>query len=85
MRNLLLACLVLPLVLAVPGVPDADAAGCTCRHKDGDIPEGQTACIATPKGMMLARCQKVLNNTSWKVLDSPCPTASLRLPGEKAG
>lgn len=60
--------------------------GCTCRHKDGDVLEGQTACIATPRGMSMARCERVLNNTSWKILDEPCPTARLQPPGPaKAG
>lgn len=53
---------------------------CTCRHKGGDVIEGQTACIRTPKGMMLAVCDRVLNNTSWKMLGQPCPSASLTPP-----
>lgn len=53
---------------------------CTCRHKGGDVIEGQTACIRTSKGMMLAVCDRVLNNTSWKMLDQPCPTAGLISP-----
>jgi hypothetical protein len=46
---------------------------CTCRHSDGEVPEGQTACIKSPTGMKMARCESVLNNTSWKMLDAPCP------------
>jgi hypothetical protein len=49
---------------------------CTCRHSGGDVNEGQTACIKTPKGMAMARCERVLNNTSWKMLDVPCPFAN---------
>jgi hypothetical protein len=59
----------------------ADAAGpngeCTCSYQGGDVIEGQTACIRTAKGPTLARCEKVLNNTSWKLLDQPCPAAQL--------
>lgn len=46
---------------------------CTCRHAGGEVAEGQSACIKTPKGMSMARCERVLNNTSWKMLDMPCP------------
>ncbi|MEC9342434.1 MAG: hypothetical protein VYD64_01185 [Pseudomonadota bacterium] len=60
------------------------AADCTCRYRGGDIPEGQTTCFQTAQGPTLARCEKVLNNTSWKLLDQPCPTASLR-PDDAAG
>lgn len=50
---------------------------CTCRGNGQDIPEGQTVCLKTASGMKLARCERVLNNTSWKILDSDCPTAAL--------
>jgi hypothetical protein len=50
---------------------------CKCRFNGGYIDEGKTACLKTPKGLSLARCVKVLNNTSWKSLDLPCPVASL--------
>lgn len=46
---------------------------CTCRHSGGEVAEGQTACIKSPTGMKMARCERVLNNTSWKMLDTPCP------------
>ena len=52
-------------------------AECTCRHEGGDVMEGGTACLKTPSGFMLARCEKVLNNTSWKNLNQPCPSAAL--------
>jgi hypothetical protein len=42
-----------------------------------DVPEGQTVCLKTAAGAKLARCERVLNNTSWKILDQDCPTASL--------
>lgn len=50
---------------------------CTCSHKGAKVPEGQSACIKTPKGMQMAQCSRVLNNTSWKFLGTPCPTASI--------
>lgn len=57
---------------------------CTCRYEGGDVVEGQTACIKTAKGMQLARCDRVLNNTSWKFLDQPCPTAEISQPDAQA-
>ena len=61
---------------------------CTCRGNGQDIPEGQTVCLKTASGMKLARCERVLNNTSWKFLDSDCPTAALQqqsvIPGKRS-
>jgi len=51
---------------------------CTCNNKGTKIPEGQTACIKTNSGMQMAQCSKVLNNTSWKFLGTPCPTAAVQ-------
>lgn len=50
---------------------------CTCRHQGNDIPEGQTICMKTPSGMQMAKCDRVLNNTSWKMLGTECPNAML--------
>jgi len=58
----------------------AAVADCSCRYKGGEIFEGQTTCIRTSSGSTLARCEKFLNNTSWKMLNQPCPTASLGTP-----
>ncbi|MEZ5872144.1 MAG: hypothetical protein R3D32_09895 [Nitratireductor sp.] len=68
--------LTLILCSALPALagPNGD---CTCRSPGGDVVEGQTACLKTSKGFMLARCEMVLNNTSWKLLDQPCPTADV--------
>lgn len=78
MRSVLLASLliILPASAATAG-PNGD---CTCRYQGGDVVEGQTVCMKTAKGMALARCDRVLNNTSWKFLDQPCPTANLISP-----
>ncbi len=57
-------------------VADSSKADCVCRYKSGETTEGQTACLATAKGKELARCVKVLNVTSWKFLDEPCPNAA---------
>lgn len=53
---------------------------CTCRYEGGDVAEGETVCMRTANGMTMARCEKVLNNTSWKFLGEECPQASLQRP-----
>lgn len=63
--------------LLVLGHAAGAAAECTCRYQGGDVIEGQTACIRTANGSQLARCEKFLNNTTWKLLDRACPTAEL--------
>ena len=47
-------------------------AECTCRFVGGDVKQGETACIVTAKGPVVARCEKVSNVTSWKFLDTVC-------------
>jgi hypothetical protein len=76
MRNILIITGVCFVALVASGVNTAFAgAKCKCRFNGGYIEEGQTACLKTPTGMSLARCEKVLNNTSWKTLNQPCPFA----------
>jgi len=48
---------------------------CTCRYEGNDVAEGNTICMATPKGRQLARCDRILNNTSWKFLGEGCPVS----------
>ena len=62
------------LVLLVCGfaVFSANAGDCTCRAKGVVAGEGQVACLSTPQGRRLARCQKVLNNTSWEFMEESC-------------
>jgi hypothetical protein len=53
-------------------IPSAAKAECTCLFAGGAVEHGQTACIQTAKGKQLARCEKVLNNSSWTFLDEAC-------------
>ena len=64
----------LTVVVLFFGLLSSGIAGttCTCIYKGGKVQEGETACIWTAKGDTLARCEKVLNNTSWKLLNLPC-------------
>jgi len=62
------------IVLTSPSMAGGD---CKCRFNGGYVGEGQTVCLKTPSGSSLARCEKVLNNTSWTKLNQPCPYASV--------
>lgn len=48
---------------------------CTCRAEGTSFALGAVMCMKTPDGPQLVRCERVLNNTSWKPLQTPCPTA----------
>ncbi|MCR4269207.1 hypothetical protein, partial [Nitratireductor sp. ZSWI3] len=54
------------------------AADCLCRANGTAYEQGQLACIRMPGGPRLARCEKVLNNSSWRVLDQACQQMSSR-------
>ncbi len=49
------------------------AHNCTCKFQGGDAKQGETRCIKTVEGPKLARCEMMLNNSSWTVLDENCP------------
>lgn len=71
------------IVLSIALIPAAAVAAgpngeCTCSYAGGDVIEGETACIRTSSGATLARCEKVLNITSWKFLNVPCPLSQAR-------
>jgi len=55
------------------------SAECTCRSRDVVANEGEVVCLNTPLGQRLARCDKVLNNSSWTFLQGACPTVSRTL------
>jgi hypothetical protein len=73
MRSGVAIALCLLAIAAVGSTAAADGkSGCTCKYDGGDVKQGETVCIKTAKGKSLARCEMVLNNTSWTVLDQPC-------------
>jgi hypothetical protein len=53
---------------------------CRCRLKGGEVKLGETACMETPFGVQLARCDLFLNNTSWVPLGVACTLS--RLPAQ---
>lgn len=64
--------------ILVGAVSSSASADCTCRARDGiRALLGETICIPSSAGPRLARCDQVLNNTSWTFLEAPCPQALL--------
>lgn len=67
----------LTLLGAIVGQTTIAGADCRCRGSDGTFfQQGELACIRTAKGPRLARCEMVLNNSSWTVVRDDCPEAS---------
>ncbi|WP_161939553.1 hypothetical protein [Paramesorhizobium deserti] len=50
----------------------AALADCQCLGNGLRYDEGDQVCLRLPTGPQLARCEKVLNNSSWKLLGSAC-------------
>ena len=53
---------------------------CRCRFGSHAYKLGETVCMATAAGMMLTRCDLLLNNTSWVPTRVPCELSE-RGPG----
>jgi len=64
-------------LLAQPALADCQCLGNGVRYN-----EGEQVCLKLSTGPQLARCEKVLNNSSWKLLGSAC---QLTTRNEKAG
>ncbi|MCV3737919.1 hypothetical protein OCK02_17080 [Rhizobium sp. TRM96647] len=76
----LLSCMLLgAAVLTLPawaaaGPPDAR---CTCRNRDGSKHAlGAVVCLSVDGRKYLARCEMVLNVTSWQKVQDGCPVAA---------
>ena len=53
-----------------------DNINCSCVANGQRVELGELFCIRTASGkQFLARCERVLNNTSWKRLQEGCPSA----------
>lgn len=64
------------LLILAAGAPAYGAARCVCVANGQRVEEGRIACIRPQSGTpYLARCDKVLNNTSWTRLQDGCPSA----------
>ncbi len=50
---------------------------CQCRSNGEFFVQGEHTCIKTSNGYRLARCDMVLNNTSWTIIGDSCPLTEL--------
>jgi hypothetical protein len=69
------------LIAALDALWAGAAADCTCRAQGRNFEQGQTACLATPKGPRLESSGMVLNISSWEFSDSPCTVSNVSMPG----
>jgi hypothetical protein len=46
---------------------------CYCRAQGRTFAVGESACLRTAAGPRVAECGMVLNNTSWRFTEQPCP------------
>lgn len=53
---------------------------CRCRFRGSQFRLGDTVCMNTHLGIQLARCDMVLNNTSWVPIGVPCTLSRLNDP-----
>lgn len=60
------------LLASAPGL----AHTCKCRHAGQSYEQGQIVCI---RGK-LARCEMILNNSSWYMLADTCPESAAPRP-----
>lgn len=67
---------------ALPGQASADE--CMCIANGQRYTLGETVCLKLSGGSWLARCGKVLNNTSWQKIGDGCPISSISLPERQA-
>jgi hypothetical protein len=70
--------------VVLPGIAQSQSISCSCRHQGLDYSLGETICLKGPNGPRMATCSMVLNNTSWKFTEAPCPFALNITPRKKA-
>lgn len=54
---------------------------CRCRFQGRQYHLGETVCMSTHVGIVIARCDLMLNNTSWVPTPTPCTLSSAEAPG----
>lgn len=60
-------------------------SGPVCVANGREYAQGETACITLPcQAPHLARCSKVLNNSSWKKISDACPSTRRASPMMRA-
>ena len=63
--------------LTVPALAGQNGIACRCLYQGKTFEQGETVCIRVDGRSRLARCDMVLNNSSWTFLTARngCPTA----------
>jgi len=61
-----------------------EAIPCRCRFQGTAYRLGDTVCMNTPLGVQFARCDLILNNTSWIPTGTPCTMSRLNTPAQTA-
>ena len=70
------AALALVILLALPAAATAGPE-CRCRYQGKEFEQGALACIRIGATTRLARCDMLLNNSSWTFIKDGCPSAAL--------
>jgi hypothetical protein len=73
-KRLVLALVFLVWAGLTPGEAAADHK-CQCLYQGRKFEQGEFVCIRVDGATRFARCDMLLNNSSWTFLDGPCPTA----------
>ncbi len=61
-----------PVLDSAAAETDNAFKSCACRHPDGYVMLGETACMHVQGESYIARCEMVLNNTTWKKVKDGC-------------
>ncbi|MEK9679096.1 MAG: hypothetical protein VW169_11980 [Rhodospirillaceae bacterium] len=53
---------------------------CTCQYFGQHLKLGTTICMKSWKGQRIVTCGMTLNNTAWKISDTPCNQVAAKSP-----
>jgi hypothetical protein len=57
---------------------------CPCTYPGGTAQQGEIVCLEVNGKHELARCEMVLNNSSWRFLGTPCDPSANHGPSRPA-
>lgn len=65
-----------------PGGALADGHKCQCLYQGKKFEQGEYVCIKVDGATRLARCDMLLNNSSWTFVKGGCPNAFSPVPAK---